>query len=1236
MKRLLAGITFCIFTAAHLLAQTTSLNGTVSDPSGAVIPNATVTIVNTQNGLQRQTASDAQGRYNIEQVQPGIYRLTATATGFADAVVSNLALLVNQPVTQAVVFEKVSTASTVISVEADATLVNTQDASLGNAIGNNAIVELPFFARNVANLLQYQPGVTSFGGTDDRNGSVNGGRSDQGNVTLDGADVNNEFNRAAFTTVLRVTLDSVEEFRSTTTNADASKGRGSGADVALVTKSGSNQFHGSLYEYRRGTETAANDFFSNRSSVPRAALLINIFGGSVGGPVKRNKAFFFINYEGRRDASATIVNRTVPTETVKQGIIQFRDKSGAFQQVGPAQIKTIDPLGLGIDQAALDVLKTFPVGNNNALGDQLNTIGYTFNAPVHSDQNTYIARFDYKVDDAGKHSLFWRGNLQNDSQNGTPQFPGMVPNYVTLANNKGFAAGWTGVLTNTKVNTLRYGLTRAGGETTGILNSVYTTFRGYDNPYGTSTGTARIVPVHTLSDDFSWSHGAHDLRFGGTVRLISNQSVNYSHSYSWATTNSSGISGSGADITPASLNISSGDKTSYQYTMAALLGIVSQATGNYNYLTDGTTLPVGAPVRRNFVLHEGEMFAQDSWKLTPNFTVTYGLRFSIMPPVSEANGQQISTDTPIGDWFNQRGGLANQGLSTSSLAPITYVLANSAQGRPMYPSHYNPSPRLALAYSPKAQSGLARFLFGGSGKTSIRAGAGMYYDEIGMPLANSMDATAFGLSTSLSNPLNVLDSTQLPRFTSFWTLPAQLVPAAPKGGFPVSYPNAFAITNSIDDQLKSPYTMNLDFSVGRQFSHGLFVQGAYVGRLSRHSLIQRDLAMPANLKDPKSGQTYYQAMTQLATLIDFQGGATMGSNGVADVSRVPRIPFFENMWAPAAGNGFTATQVIAKEYMERSIAGDFTNVLSDMDNGQNCRAAGSTFNAAGKLTKVGCGALGAYSMWSPQFSALSAWSSLGSGDYHAMQWSVRKQLGKNLNFDLNYTFSKSIDIGSRAESAATFSTDFMINSWDPSQLRGVSRYDVTHNVNAYMVWQVPVGRGQQFGAGMSRVLNQILGGWEISGTYRQSSGLPFSVSDGSRWSTNWQLSSFATPNGAPIPQTVSAHNAQGINGVGSPNLWTNPADAFSAFSETMPGQTGSRNTLRGDGFFNIDTGLYKNFNITESKKLQFRWESYNVTNTVRFDPLGANLSLTSSGNFGKLTSVLGSPRQMQFALRFAF
>ena len=409
------------------------------------------------------------------------------------------------------------------------------------------------------------------------------------------------------------------------------------------------------------------------------------------------------------------------------------------------------------------------------------------------------------------------------------------------------------------------------------------------------------------------------------------------------------------------------------------------------------------------------------------------------------------------------------------------------------------------------------------------------------------------------------------------------------------------------------------------------MQGSYVGRLSRHNLVQRDLAMPTNLKDPVSGQTYFQAMTQLATLMDLQG---------VPIANLPKIPFFEHFWAKAGGNGLTPTQVVAQNYLYNDNQGDFTSTLSDIDNGQSCNADGiSTFGSNGHVSSVGCSILGPYSMWSSQYSALNAWSSLGSGAYHSMQWTVSKRLSSGLTMTLNYTLSKSIDIGSRSESSGAYSSDFMINSWNAQQLREVSRYDTLHQANAYFVYQLPFGRGKQFGSSMNKALDAIVGGWEVSGTWRQTSGLPFSVSNGSRWATNWELSGWATPNGTPIPQIVSSHNAQAISGAAAPNLWSDPKAALAAFQiETMAGQTGSRNSLRGDGFFNIDTGLYKNFTMPWSEKqhLQFRWEAYNVTNTVRFDPTSANLSLTSTAKFGQLTGLLGSPRQMEFALRYTF
>lgn len=1240
MGRLLRLFVLALFAITGLFAQQTQLSGTVTDPTGAVIPNASITIVNVETGAQRETTSDNQGRYTMAQLTPGTYKLTAKAPGFTDVVVNNLELLVNQPATVPIVFEKVGATTTTVTVEAAAQQVNTTDASLGNAISATAITELPFYARNITNLLAAQPGVTmmsnvptSSGAPDSRNGAVNGGKPDQANITLDGVDVNSQADRAALTSVLRVTLDSVEEFRSTTTNGNADQGRSSGAQIALVTRSGTNEFHGALYEYHRNTITAANDFFNNRVGVARPPLLINVFGGRFGGPILKNRTFFFLNYEGRRDASAQLVTRTVPSDDLRNGIVRYIDGNRAVRTLTPNDIKTlVDPLGIGASAAVLELFnKVYPRANDYSLGDTYNFVGYRFNAPGRSDQNTYIAKFDHRIDSEGKHQVFVRGNLQNDSannlsSNNAPQFPGQPYNSVSLNNSKGLGAGYTALLKNNFISTFRYGFTRQGIQTTGVQTTPVTTLRSLSPAYGTSLGLARIVPVHTITEDLAWTRGAHDIRFGAAIRLIRNGSVNYSNSYSSANTNVSWLQGTGADITPASLNVSSGFVTSFNDTIMALLGLVSQGTGRYNYLVDGTTLPAGAPVQHTFANEEYEIYVQDTWKVTRNLTVTAGVRFSLVPPVYEANGQQISPNIPFDNWLNTRGQLAEQGLSQQGAGVITFL----ANARPLYPYHTNTAPRLSVAYSPNASSGLSKFFFGGPGKSSIRAGAGMFYDLIGQPLARTYDASAFGLSTSLSNSSGILTAATVPRFTSFFTVPAALVPRAPKGGFPATYPSLFAITNSIDDNLKAPYTMNLNFTVGREFKKGLFIQGSYVGRLSRRSLLNRDMAMPTNLRDPKSGQTYFEAASQMSRYL-LAGGTVAG---------IPKIPFFENMWSGAAGNGLTSTQVIASDVIATSTRGaDFTSTLVNMDDDQVCNVTGgTTFRANGSVRSIACGDQGPWMIFNPQFSALSAWSSIGKGSYHAMQWTVRKRLSRSLTFDFNYTMSKSIDLGSAQENAGSFS-GFVQNTWNPSQMRAVSSYDALHQVNAFMVWQIPVGRGRAFAGHSNKIVDAIIGGWQISGGWVQTSGLPFSVAQGRKWPTNWNVSPYATPNGLPQVPVTNDKNAPPASGnTGGPNLWSNPAAEFAAWSFTIPGQTGSVRTLRGAGNFNIDSGLSKRWVMpySEHHSVQVRWETFNVTNSVRFDPTSASNTATTSSSFGKLTYTLNSPRQMQFALRYEF
>ncbi len=316
----------------------------------------------------------------------------------------------------------------------------------------------------------------------------------------------------------------------------------------------------------------------------------------------------------------------------------------------------------------------------------------------------------------------------------------------------------------------------------------------------------------------------------------------------------------------------------------------------------------------------------------------------------------------------------------------------------------------------------------------------MYYDLIGQPLAQTFSHTTPGLSQSFSNPANILTSAQLPRFTTFYAVPAAIVPPPPAGGLPLVYPYGSRLIGLLRDhqqhrpQLAAPYTINLDFTIGRELGHGFFLQTSYVGRLSRHSLIDRDLAMPTNLVDPASGQTYFQAMTNLMSDIDFKG---MTPN------TIPADTVLQDMWPGAAGNGLTPTQVWANDYINNSATGDATNTLNNADNAANCVNGGpTTFTSKGAVNHMACGKYGPWMVFNPQFSALSAWSSIGKGDYHALQVTLRKRLSFGLQFDLNYTWSKSIDLGS-AQEAGGFLLRLHSKHVEPEPAAG--RFELRHD-----------------------------------------------------------------------------------------------------------------------------------------------------------------------------------------------
>src|SRR5579864_105286 len=413
----------------------TSLRGTITDPTGGTISGAQVVLANSESKTERTATTGDQGEYQFLFVPPGTYTLTVTATGFRRYQIAGVQLLVNTPTTINAQLKVGGTTETV-NVTSEQPALNLVDASIGNSFDETHVRQIPLEGRNVPDLLSLQAGVAYTGNRigdkdqDTRNGAVNGARSDQSNVTLDGVDVNDQSNGYAFTSVLPVTQDSIEEFRVTTTNYGADQGQGSGAQVTLVTKSGTNAFHGSMYEYIRNTITSANDYLVKQSELniglPNKPLQLNrnIFGASIGGPIRKDRLFFFTNYEGTREREQQRAERVIPTPSMCQGLFRYLDVNGNLVTVTPAQLTLLDPRGIGIDPAMIDLVnhtgyldKTFCTGktvtNDNAAGDGFNYAGFVFRAPTTLDNDVFIARVDYRITADGKRLLFWRGASQD-------------------------------------------------------------------------------------------------------------------------------------------------------------------------------------------------------------------------------------------------------------------------------------------------------------------------------------------------------------------------------------------------------------------------------------------------------------------------------------------------------------------------------------------------------------------------------------------------------------------------------------------------------------------------------------------------------------------------------------------------------------------------------------------------------------------------------------------------------
>ena len=1259
----LAALFLVLISSSLVFAQsnTTALSGTVVDPTGAVIPAATVTIVDAAKGTTKSTASGSKGEFEFQQISPGHYTLTVSAAGFSNQQ-QELELLVASP---AVVSVKMSVGAGATTIDVGSTVetLNTSDATLGKAFNSAQVQNLPYLANNVTYLLSLQPGVLALdsgaqtGGLnqDPRTGIVNGARQDQTNITLDGVDNNDQIFGYAFNGALRSTRDSVEEFRVTTTNANADAGRSSGAQVSLVTKSGTNTIHGSGYWYYRDPGTTSNNWFNKQAQLNAgepniaAKVLQHTYGASLGLPIKKDKLFFFGAYEGFRQASDILVSRTVPSVFVPggndigliTGNVTYQacptsatcQNGTTYKTLTPAEIAQMD--GRSVDSncdpitncyapvtnaAAVAYFNSFPKANSNATGDGFNTGTYNFTSPAPLRQFTNIARVDYNIN--SKQTLFVRGNLQSDTSAAALQFVSPAPS-VAYGNDKGIAAGHIWSINDHMTNNARYGFVRLGNNPRGTadFNKPYVKFSSFDTLSPETTTSIYQVVTNNFNDDLTYIKGRHTIQTGANLYFISNSQYFDSPLLSYANVSpnllaTAAIANQGGSLDPGAFKcpdcgtVSSSFSNFYNQAIIANVGAIETSQSGTEFRVQNNSLvPQGAGIvpTHTFRNVEQEYYVQDQWKATPQLTLTFGLRYVYLGVPYEKDGQQIAPTIPLNTFLDNRAAAAAAG--TGYDVDVSFRASGSPNHQPNFwtPQKLNFAPRFAFAYATK------------DSKNSIRGGFSIAYDHFGAGVIDAYQSNPQSLlSLSQTNLATFTDINSNPRFTGFNSVPP--VPGATTS-LPLPFTPAespFTFDYSINDKQKTPYAETFNLSVQHEFPKGLTFTASYVGRLGRHLIQNLDVAMPTNLTDSHSGQTYFQAATAFDKMVDA---------GV-DPSAVPDTGFFHNVFpnftfqTSADGPTYKGAQAYYANFANNR--GNETNTLFEADTDPTASPNGESFR-----------------FFFPQTSSIYTQSSTGGSNYHALQVSVRQALKYGLEYDVNYTYGKSMDEGSDPERNGTTGSP-IINSFSPHQWYGVSDFDVRHNITANYTAPLPIGRGAMLHSG-NRLVDWALAGFQLNGLVHYSSGFPFSAVGNGGWGTNFAFNSNMVAIGK-IP--TGGHHYDSVNQVETALKGITSEQAHANLRFAYVGESGERNNYRADGYFSLDDGLAKSFHTIREQQIRLSVEVFNVLNTNRFNSEATGTDSNplqtdgTSANFGTYkgggSGLLLQPRQMQFSAKYVF
>jgi carboxypeptidase family protein len=1283
----------CLLLSLPAAAQTSTtglVQGTVTDPQGGVVANAEVKLLDpATNRSQIEKTNDA-GQYTLVNVPPGTYSITVTRAGFRTAQISELKVEVNKSYSVNVALE-LGQVTEVVQVQAGvAAELQTTDAQVGNVVATRVLRSLPTLGRSTLELISLQPTTTPGGfGT---GGTVSGARSDQNTLILDGIDVSDNLTggQGVSFTQSPVGVDAISEFRMTVTNPNASFGRSAGGQVTLVSPQGGNELHGVVYWYHQNDNLNANSWTNNRVRIPKKELKDNRGGFSVSGPFWKDRTFFFGNYEVRRFPQATTFTRLVPTTSLRSGTLTFRDAAGNAvvyplansTRCGSTGTLACDPRALGISPTVREMFALLPAGNDITLGDGLNTTGFRGTVPTSLTSDAVTFRMDHKITD--KMQFMGRYSYQRNLAPSPTQLDIRdTANVAVLRalNTRGtnVTGGFDYTISQNLVNTFRFGWVQNKSDLVGTnpfgvgsllglqgtdssIGKVAIDLGVLNEPVDVAAQSARTQILRDrniqYSDTAVWVKGSHTMSFGGEIHALPflfthNDQVTFLNGPIAALASGSFLTIPATNRPPtctATLTtncLRTADVSLWNNLYAATLGMLDNLS--IVGARDGSLkpLPFGADLVTETNMHYLQFHAQDTWRVRPSLTVNYGLTYSwATPPDEKLNRIALLTDQNTGEVFTAKGYIEAKrqaALQGQVFNPSIGVRPIKDSGRDkLFDTDYsNLGPRIAVAWNPSYRSGVLGSLFG-ERRSVVRGGFGIVYDRVNTvsvilpaafgvgfgqvlqrtaPFCNASGSAGPGCNAGAGSGnrglsafrLGVDGSVPIPSFTG---AQSPIVPAILSGG----------TTFATDPERKIGRNYLIDFTIQRELPGKLLMEVGYVGRLGRDLPAGVDLdSSPYFFVDSKSGQSFAQAYDRVACVLRGDAGKTFGA--FTCPASVQPQPWFENQ-LPGLGTNFVTTNFGSLFQ---------TNNVSTL------------FLQMGAVRQTALG-LPAYN--NLQLLAILMATNGGRSNYHAMFATLRNRPWHGLQFDFNYTLSKSLDqVGDVQNNLALITSGF-----DPDIDYGPAQSDRRHVFNGIFTYDLPFGSDKRFSTNNGTV-ERIIGGWYSSGIYRAYSSLPYFVGDNTGV---WGGSLAGVPTEGAIPLGDRSSLGTGVHGrvagsggvgtAGNPatggsglNLFADPEAAFKSFRRILlsqDGRQGRANYFRGPGFWNLDFRVGKQTRITERVRFEFSADFFNVFNHVNLT--APSLSLNSPANFGVFASQVTPPnrtdgaRWIQFGSRISF